>query len=147
MSNITINACNSSSITFTPQNCSGTGWAVNTTGEGAGCYRSCTSAVTPSIKFSFTGASLQSWLQASEFLNSYTGSAVYYISTYFANESIEFRLDNVYTDLSLSPPSNGSGNSNVSQVIWYQQGLQEVEHTLELFPASNRSTLEVDTIV
>jgi hypothetical protein len=73
---------------------------------------------------------------------------VYYISTYFNNQSIEFILDGVpKTEVQLTPPTGISANSNTSRVWWHASGLSGVEHTLELFPGKNRSTLSVDTIV
>lgn len=82
------------------------------------------------------------------FLNSWLGSAVYYISTYFNNQTIEFNLDGVSRAYEqLTPPSGISTNSSISAVMWYVEGLQEIEHTLQLVPVNNSSTLSVDTVV
>lgn len=73
---------------------------------------------------------------------------MYYISTYFNNQTIEFSLDGATPAFAqLTPPSGIFANSNISKVMWYVEGLQEAEHSLQIIPANNGSTLSVDTIV
>jgi len=73
---------------------------------------------------------------------------VYYMSTYFENQTVQFCLDGVCSaGVSLSPPPGMSANSSVRKVMWYQENLPDGERTIELFPANNVWTLAVDTFV
>lgn len=73
---------------------------------------------------------------------------MYYVSAFFNNQSITFRLDGVSTpSVSISQPAMKPMNSNASRLVWYKEGLQDTEHTLELFPGKNSTTLYVDQIM
>lgn len=73
---------------------------------------------------------------------------MYYVSTFFDDQTILFRLDGVPSPtVSLAPPSTISANANVTKVMWSKEGLMDRPHTLELFPGGTQSTLTFDTIM
>lgn len=93
-------------------------------------------------------SSKYSALRCLSFTKTSIGTAVYYSSAIFNNQSITFRLDGVSTpDVSISQPAVKPMNSNASRLVWYKEGLENKGHTLELFPGKNGRTLYVDEIM
>ncbi|CAA7267488.1 unnamed protein product [Cyclocybe aegerita] len=130
MHNVTIDDRNTTLIAFYPSRCAGSGWMVNSTAGYSGSYTSCTADEGPSARIDFTGV------------------AVYYRSPVFDGELVRFRLDGSLSEtISLSAPSGQTANLTSSRVVWGQTGLQDTDHTLEVFPGANGRTLHIDAFI
>ena len=150
MRNVTVDNRNLSCIIYNPPDCNGTGWKLNTTKGASGSYRTCTIYNgSPSARLTFNGAKNPSNYSAFRCLSKISiGTAVYYSSAIFNNQSITFRLDGVSTpDVSISQPTVTPANSSASRLVWYKKDLEHKGHTLELFPGKNGRTLYVDEIM
>jgi len=154
MRNVTVDNRNLSCIIYNPPDCNGAGWRLNTTKGASGSYRTCTiHNGSPSARLTFNGAKNPSNYSAFRCLSyprtkTSIGTAVYYSSAIFKNQSITFRLDGVSTpDVSISQPTVKPANSSASRLVWYKNGLENKGHTLELFPGKNGRTLYVDEIM
>ncbi|KAJ3501780.1 hypothetical protein NLJ89_g9184 [Agrocybe chaxingu] len=130
MHNVTIDDRNTTLIAFYPSRCGGSGWTVNNTAGYSGSYTSCTTDEGPSARIDFTGV------------------AVYYRSPVFDGELVRFRLDgNLSETISLSAPSGQTANFSTSRIVWSQTGLQDTDHTLEVFPGADGRTLHIDAFI
>jgi hypothetical protein len=74
--------------------------------------------------------------------------AVYYVTPNFEGSSIRFRLDGVLSEnINLSTPAGEAVNRSRTRVIWKQTELENKLHSLELYPGTSVTTLNVDAFM
>ena len=74
--------------------------------------------------------------------------AVYYVTPNFEGSSIRFRLDGVLSEnVNLSTPVGEAVNKSRISIIWRQTELENKLHSLELYPGTNVTTLNVDAFM
>jgi hypothetical protein len=81
-------------------------------------------------------------------ISSHEGMAVYYVTPNFEGSSIRFRLDGVLSEnINLSTPAGEAVNRSRTRVIWKQTELENKLHSLELYPGTSVTTLNVDAFM
>ncbi|KAF8903730.1 hypothetical protein CPB84DRAFT_1845701 [Gymnopilus junonius] len=130
--NVTVDAVNSTLIAYSPPDCVGSGWTINNQTGFLASYRNCTTlgAVGPSANITFTG------------------TAVYYVSPPLQGQSMRFMLDGVLSDdVNLATAGHPINKTVSTRIVWKQTDLNNTQHTLELLPGTNSSTLSVDALM